>query len=267
MKPNCVRAQNAEVRWYSVCFYFVCFRFGGRFVLYVFLIAAVCLLWRECWFMFSSLLSFICCLFGSMRVFIYLCALHKYSFRALPMFFALFIISLSIILSIVFYFIRWKFCTPTESLFIFYSLISCHSLVTSFFSWLCHNFEYSYFCRFVDLYRYFWLLFTAKWRLVVYFVSSKSLNSISLSKRTKAMTKMNENKMTATTPKSFKSNETSWKLNILLDFIILYIYETVAFKARAFMQHQFTREFHASIETQSNWCHFWFALMNQNRVE
>lgn len=127
--------------------------------------------------------------------------------------------------------------------------------------------EYSYFRRFVDLYTYFWLLFCAKWRLVVYFVGSKSLNSISLSKRTKTMTKMNENKMTATTAKSFKSNETSWKLNILLDFIILYIYKTVAFKARAFMRHDFIREFHASIETQSNWCHIWFALMNQNRVE
>lgn len=69
----CFWAQNVEVCWCSVCFYFVCFRFGGRFVIYFFfLIAAVCLLWRECWFMFSSLLSFICCLFGSMRVFIYL---------------------------------------------------------------------------------------------------------------------------------------------------------------------------------------------------
>lgn len=49
--------------------------------------------------------------------------------------------------------------------------------------------------------------------------------------------------------------------------LYLYIYKTVAFKARAFMHHDFIRKFYASIETQSNWCHFWFALMNQNRVE
>lgn len=202
-------------------------------------------------------------------IYLFVCITQTF-FRALPIFFfALFTISLSITLSIAFSFIRWYIRAHQPNPYSF-SILWFHVILQSLHSLtgcaiICA--EYSYFRRFVDLYTYLWLLFSAKWRLVVYFVGSKSLNSISLSKRTKTMTKMNANKMTATTPKSFKSNETSWKLNILLDFIILYIYKTVAFKARAFMRHDFIREFHASIETQSNWCHFWFALMNQNQVE
>lgn len=145
-------ARNVEVRWCSVCFYFVCFRFGGRFVIYFFLIAAVCLLWRECWFMFSSLLSFICCLFGSMRVFIYLCALHKHSFELYQSFFcSLQYLALHHSLHRLLFYSLIHSRTPTESLFICYSLISCHSSVTSFFSWLCHNlcwiFLFSSLCR------------------------------------------------------------------------------------------------------------------------
>lgn len=149
----CFWAQNVEVCWCSVCFYFVCFRFGGRFVIYFFSSSRLYVCCGEsvdsCSHRFCHL--FAVYLVRCVYLFIYLCALHKYSFRALPIFFALFIIPFSITLSIAFSFIRRNLRTPTESLFIFYSLISCHSLVTSFFSWLCHNlcwiFLFSSLCR------------------------------------------------------------------------------------------------------------------------
>lgn len=148
----CFWAQNVEVCWCSVCFYFVCFRFGGRFVIYIFFPH------RGCMFVVARVLIHVLIAFVIYLLFIwfdaciylFVCITQKF-FTSSIFFFTLFIIPLSITLSIAFSFIRRNLRTPTESLFIFYSLISCHSLVTSFFSWLCHNlcwiFLFSSLCR------------------------------------------------------------------------------------------------------------------------
>lgn len=87
----CFWAQNVEVCWCSVCFYFVCFRFGGRFVIYFFSSSRLYVCCGEsvdsCSHRFCHL--FAVYLVRCVYLFIYLCALHKYSFRALPIFFAL----------------------------------------------------------------------------------------------------------------------------------------------------------------------------------
>lgn len=136
------------------------------FILFVFVSG------EDSWYIFSSSRLYVCCgesvdscshrfchLFAVCLVrcvYLFICVHYTNILSSSTyLFFALFTISLSIslsiTLSIAFSFIRRNIRTPTESLFIFYSLISCHSSVTSFFSWLCHNlcwiFLFSSLCR------------------------------------------------------------------------------------------------------------------------
>lgn len=84
-------------------------------------------------------------------IYLFVCITQTF-FRALPIFFcSLYYLALHHSLHRLLFYSLIHSRTPTESLFFFYSLISCHSSDTSFFSWLCHNlcwiFLFSSLCR------------------------------------------------------------------------------------------------------------------------
>lgn len=92
----CFWAQNVEVCWCSVCFYFVCFRFGGRFVIYIFFPH------RGCMFVVARVLIHVLIAFVIYLLFVwfdaciylFVCITQTF-FRALPIFFLLSSISSS----------------------------------------------------------------------------------------------------------------------------------------------------------------------------